>query len=368
MARLKGIILTAFVLTAMTTAAQNMTDYHADMQAVDEYRPAPGQFINTMPYYDEGDDGAAMVRKCTETLCPTDAADRGTVCLGGYGGYITFHFDHPIANVAGQRDFAVFGNSILSMMFPDLLGGSSEPGIVMVSQDLNGNGKPDDTWYELSGSADTDSTANLSADMDWERRLIYGYEVTYTRGETLTAIPWTDNQGHSGTIARMDQFHQQEYWPQWMTEPTLTFRGTRLPRNAWYINRGQYQQQWVLFFLRYGYADNRPNADTEDCGMDISWAVDPLTRQPVTLDHIDFVRVYTAMNQSAGNLGETSTEIRGARDLHLEASIAAMQQGSGVTDAATIGHSTPTLLYRIGPVSIVRMADGRVRKEIRDKR
>ena len=30
------------------------------------------------------------------------------------------------------------------------LGGSAEPGIVFVSKDVNGNGEPDDEWYELA--------------------------------------------------------------------------------------------------------------------------------------------------------------------------------------------------------------------------
>ena len=33
-----------------------------------------------------------------------------------------------------------------------LSGGSSEPGIVLVSKDTNGNGLADDEWYELAGS------------------------------------------------------------------------------------------------------------------------------------------------------------------------------------------------------------------------
>ena len=91
---------------------------------------------------------------------------------------------------------------------------------------------------------------------------------------------------------------------------------------------------YVLVGFRYGYADNLPNftdnADAtsynyEGCGIDISWAVDE-QRQPVNLDHIDFVRVYTGLNQKCPQpewWGETSTEIIGAEDLHLEASMEA---------------------------------------------
>ena len=81
------------------------------IQAVDEYRPAPGQYVNDVPEYEEGDTEADMIRKCNERIAGLGPIDAHLVALGGWGGYITFHFDHPIANVAGQRDFAVWGNA-----------------------------------------------------------------------------------------------------------------------------------------------------------------------------------------------------------------------------------------------------------------
>ncbi|CUQ14422.1 Uncharacterised protein [Segatella copri] len=48
----------------------------------------------------------------------------------------------------------------------------------------------------------------------------------------------------------------------------------------------------------------------------------------MALDHIDFVRVYSAQNQMCGWLGETSTEVSGAEDLHLQKSISAKSRKS----------------------------------------
>lgn len=287
--------------------------YSKYIQAVDEYVPAPGQHVNESPAYEPGDTPESMARKCT-ALIGGDA--RRLISLGGFGGYITFHFDHPIANVEGERDFAVWGNAYQEMKNL-YYGGMNEAGVVMVSKDVNGNGRPDDAWYELSGSCDADSTGLVD----------YGYEITYRRN-AMGAIPWTDNRGGSGTIDRLNQWHAQEYYPQWLPDG-LTFRGTRLPRNGWDSNgQGNY---WVLLSFRYGYADNHPNMlgdfvtpNTEGCGMDIGWAVDD-QRRPVALDCIDFVRVYTGLNQKCGWLGETSTEIQGAEDLHLEKSLGMMK-------------------------------------------
>ncbi len=261
--------------------------------AVDEYVPAPGQFVNTMPQYEDGDDAAAMAQKCTNLLANNNG---GVVTLGGYGGYITFHFDHSVKNVPGEYDLLINGNANAS---------SAEAGIVMVSQDTNNNGLPDDAWYELSGSADVDSVG----------KVIYGYQCTYTY-TPMSNIPWSDNMNNSGTVDR-NTFHAQEYFPLWLKDKgTLTFFGTRLPNNAHDTSgSGTY---WVLDALRYGYADNKPNTDIEANSFKIDWAVDPVTRTPVSLQYVDFVRVYTALNQKAGWLGETSTEITGAKDLHME--------------------------------------------------
>lgn len=281
--------------------------YSKYILAVDEYRPAPGQFVNVLPKYEEGDDAAAMARKCTEEI----AGDKGgLVSLGGYGGYITFHFDHSVKNVEGERDLLVKGNTFNASEYQGKLGGSCEPGIVMVSQDVNGNGLPDDPWYELSGSADVDSVG----------KVVYGYEITYRKasakqdGDGLQDVPWTDNQGASGYVYR-NSFHSQEYFPLWLESP-LRFSGTLLPRNGFNVGTAE-SPYWFQFAFRYGYVDNLGNNDREGCSFDIGWAVDS-HRKPVHLDHVDFVRVYSAENQTCGWLGETSTEVTGAEDLHIQ--------------------------------------------------
>lgn len=296
------LLATATMAWAQSTATETYKEHSKYIQAVDEYVPAPGQFINTLPKYEEGDNAATMAAKCTDAIA---GGNNGMISLGAYGGYVTFHFDHPVANVEGKKDLYIKGNAFTN---------SSEPGIVMVMKDTNGNGLPDDQWYELSGSADVDSVG----------KVVYGYEITYTRSD-MNDVPWTDNQNQAGTVQR-NTLHSQEYFPLWIESP-LTFQGTLLPRNA-YDQSGQ-GTYWVLPALRYGYVDNQPNSDIDGCSFDIAWAVDA-QRQPVQLDAIDFVRVYCAENQMAGWLGETSTEVCGAEDLHLEASIDSQEAKASV--------------------------------------
>ena len=335
MNKLRGLLLVLLSVLCNHADAQRMDDvpvHSKYIQAVDEYRPAPGQYVNDIPEYETGDTEADMVRKCTELLANNE---RSLVALGGWGGYITFHFDHSVVNIPGQRDFAVWGNAYQEMRNL-VFGGMNEAGVVMVSKDVNGNGKPDDPWYEISGSCDVDSIG----------KVMYGYEVTY-RKNPMGDIPWTDNRGNSGTIDR-NHYHTQEYYPLWLDDG-LTFQGTRLPDNmvnlSNSVDQGWSPYYFVLIGFRYGYADNLPNytnnADAtsynyDGCGIDISWAVDEL-RQPVNLDFIDFVRVYTGLNQKCPQpewWGETSTEIQGAEDIHLDASLQAIRNaiaGIGIT-------------------------------------
>lgn len=280
-----GDIPSSAVFVKEATLSGDSTEENIETSRITvlEYRPAPGQFINALPLYEKGDDAITMALKCTEAL-----NNNGMVCLGGFGGSITFRFDHPIYNRQGL-DFRIFGNSIL---------GNSEAGIVEVSVDTNGNGLPDDEWYELAGSADTDSIGLSS----------YGYEITYD-ANPMGNIPWSDNKGNTGEIAR-NSFHTQEYFPQWLSSP-LVCRGTRLPNNA--IEKSGQGSNWYLNAFRYGYVDNLPDTDLSNNGFDLDWAVHPLTRQSVSLQWAHFVRVYTGLNQSCGWLGETSTEITGAK-------------------------------------------------------
>jgi hypothetical protein len=340
MKEMKKLIFISLCLFAnLPLWAQRMDDVEQHTKyvvAVDEYCPAPGQFVNELPMATADDTPATMIQKCTNVLLrnaarlaegkniepeATDDDDdydaSYLLTLGAWGGYITFHFDHSIANVKGQRDLLILGNSNRSAM-TTLDGGASEPGIVMVSKDVNDNGLPDDPWYELSGSADVDSVG----------KMVYDYAVTYTKAP-MQNIPWTDNRGGSGFVNRIG-FHKQEYYPLWLSNETLTYTGTLLPPNG--VDANGVGTNWVRVFLRYGYADNKPNDDTDANSFDFDWAVDA-NRQPVNLDFVDFVRVYTGVNQFCGWMGETSTEIAHVEDLHLDASLQAVRDAmTGIDD------------------------------------
>ena len=248
------------------------------LHRVYEYVPAMGQFVNELPKYEPGDKAATMCRKCEQAIANNA---QGLVSLGGWGGYITFGFDHPVVNLEG-KDIQILGNAF--MMSGNEAYGSSEPGIVLVSRDDNNNGLPDDTWYELKGSLYDDPQTD------------HHFSRTYTReGDTL-----------------QNEYHKQPYYPQWITANEYTLYGAKLPPQTQVIS-GQYVQR----ILDYGYVDNKPNADIEGTSFDISWAVDE-DGNPIDLPAVDFIRVYNAADESFPMTGELSTEIAGAIDLHYE--------------------------------------------------
>lgn len=288
-----------------------------------DYMPAVGQFTNSLPAYEEGDEQADMNAKVLNAI---GYNNRSMISLGGFGGYVVVGFDHTIENKTGLRDFRVLGNAFYAASNPNTgapEGGSCEPGIIMVSYDTNRNGIPDDEWYEIAGSAHTDPTGEawyqMAMDSGNDVNLYTNYEITYYRPEKEpetsydeTYIYWEDNQGNSGYKVK-NAFHSQPYFPQWFEGDKLTFSGTCLPQNG--IDESGAGTYYVLYKFRYGYADNEVNT-YDDAAIDIDWAVNS-KGQRVNLPGIDFVKIYTGVNQENGWLGECSTEIMGVEDLHL---------------------------------------------------
>ena len=290
-----------------------------------DFMPAIGQFTNKLPQYVEGDTQEKMNEKVLNAIGNNK---RSMISLGGFGGYVVVGFDHTIQNIKGKRDFRVIANAFYANANPNTgapEGGSCEPGIIMVAYDANGNGKPDDNeWYEIAGSAHEDPTKEPWYEMAKKNgndiNLYRDYEITYYRpdSEPTTAdgkqqyIKWEDNKGNSGYKVK-NGFHNQPYFPQWATGDKLTFKGTCLPQNG--IDESGKGNYFVLYKFRYGYADNETNLKDESA-IDIDWAINS-KGQRVNLPGVDFVKVYTGVNQENGWLGECSTEITSVEDLHL---------------------------------------------------
>ena len=267
-----------------------------------EWTPAPGQFIG-----DTNTGGMTGSETTPEEACAwaeQRLAARQFVSLGGFGGRIVVGFDHSIPRSGGPYDFAVMGDAFDS---------SNEPGIVWVMQDVNGNGLPDDEWYELRGS---------ESDRAETRR---NYAVTYFRppGKGMN-VEWIDSEGRTGRIDYLRAHHRQDtYYPAWIDAECYTLRGTCLSsRNRLDPATGY----WNNLPYDWGYADNRGSDDLQPgdeadgsgrrTGFRIANAIYP-DGTPAELQYVDFIRVQVGVNAKSGILGELSTEVLSFEDLSI---------------------------------------------------
>ncbi len=225
---------------------------------------------------------------------PSD--EKGFLYLGGFGGYVIAGFDHDIQNKDGN-DLEIFA----------LPGASPEPAIVYVMPDDNGDGKPNDTWYELKGNQFENEKRN--------------YWVRYYKPATSNDnIQWKDSEGENGElISGFGAPNTSSWWWATCMEDSITFEGSRLP-DAYNNKSSESAQSWIVPTDRFiwGYAENNFGTDYDthhhSNKLDISNAVDS-SGKAVYLEKIRFIKIQTAVFQRAGWVNEVSAEIRGAAEL-----------------------------------------------------
>lgn len=288
-----------FCITLSILLASSIMAHAQYISEVLEYKPAPGQQTNSSPW---------GVPQAAKSLVGTVT---GSMSLGAFGGYVIFKFGKPVENNPDNPfgvDFTVFGNPLVNW---------SEPGVVWVMKDENGNGLPDDTWYELAGSDYYFSST------------IKNYEVTYTNLKQSIAanVPWSDNRGKTGFVSA-NSFHTQPYYPLADSFPSVgtenyTLKGTFIAGAVdstantnikSYKRAFGYADNLFRGSAPYTVPDNPYTLQKENSGgdaLDIDWAVDA-NGNYINLDKIDFVKVQNGMLANGSWLGEVSTEVTGA--------------------------------------------------------
>ncbi|MDR2848689.1 MAG: hypothetical protein LBV39_06240 [Bacteroidales bacterium] len=251
-----------------------------------EYIPAPGQFIN----YPTGTTPEQGVQDLQAWL------DDGSTYFhaGAYGGYFIAGFDHSVRNVEGKADLQIRGNPIPSWC---------EPGVVWVMQDDNGNGLPDDTWYELRGSETGKSETKQR------------YAVTYFKPANANAdVLWADNRGQTGSIDRLIYHQQPYYYPMFVEGDQYTLTGTGLA-SATSLN-GTTE---VSPCFSWGYVDNISSGNPDRADGALFWIEDAVQADgtAANLQYIDFVKVQTAATGKAVASGDVSTEAYPPVDLNF---------------------------------------------------
>lgn len=262
-----------------------------------EYMPAPGHQVNGYRIVgDFGPDGMTMKQACDSVYAHFQR--QWMVSLGAQGGYLIAGFDHSVENSGGDYDLCIKGNPYSYQ---------NEPGIIWVSQDENGDGLPNDTWFELAGSEyNTDNE-------------ILEYAVTYYKPiEEKRPIYWVDNQGNHGVVPHMDYWNPHpSYWQDWVEGKQKTYFGSYLKNYVTYSGGVSDEPAF-----EWGYADQSGtdyfNGKIGNSGYYKISNAKTWDGKDASLQYIDFVKVQTAQAAYTNNLGEVSTEVYYISDFHLE--------------------------------------------------
>ena len=298
--------------------------------AVLEYRPGPGQFVNDPSPFTGG-----IFNDPSRALGPpvgggTTAPDNAKlVTLGSFGGSITLAFaatvlDDP-CNPFGL-DAIVFGNGFYPGGNPGAVAG--EFGVVEISLDVNGNGLADDAWYVIPGSLlPSDPPAVVPADA--------ALTVTWDNDPATPEPP---------EPALIDSWYPRAALYPGLVGPGLSSydtSGFALPAAAAapVVGHADVAPTLLLGDLDADDAVDDPAITPEEFytrpdnphaigvtpgsgggdAFDIAWAVDPATGAPAGLIGFDFVRISTGVDTTGGALGEVSTEVGAVADVRPDA-------------------------------------------------
>jgi hypothetical protein len=230
--------------------------------------------------FDDSPPGVA-IKLSLNNFAPGQFTEGGTGygwSLGVAGGYTVWSVEH-------RSTYMIKGNSFAGWL---------EAGIVWVQEDRNGNGLPDETWYELKGGDDDDPTYRNKITRRYAVRFFGasdGGSTVNKYGHVLRKIYWTDSKGRGGYLPAG--------WPyDWgVTGNWVTYTCTLL-RDDGNIDTGTYGH-----YPMYGYVDAMGNTFSIKDAIDIAG-------NPVSLQAVRFVKVQTAIFHYGGMYGDVSTEIR----------------------------------------------------------
>jgi hypothetical protein len=198
--------------------------------------------------------------------------------LGSAGGYEVWTVEH-------RSSYKIEGNAFSAW---------HEPGVVWMQEDRNGNGLPDEMWYELRGGEDDDPK--------WKNYITRRYAVTYIKGEG------------DGTVNEYDQLIQDVYWADSRGRSLIIPGG--FPDKYWGVQGSKVT--YVATLLRddgniatatYNYAPMSGYVDALGDTFYVNKAM-KADGAPVALSAVKFIKVQTSVFHYGGSFGDVSTEIQ----------------------------------------------------------
>jgi hypothetical protein len=350
--------------TALGALSATAIGAHADpfADAVLDYRPAPGQFVNVpSPFTMEifNDPAAALGPPVGGGTAAPDNAK--LVTLGAFGGCLVLAFHQTVlddpCNPFGL-DAIVFGNAFYFGGDPDLPTG--EPGVIEIAIDANHNGLPDDPWFLITGPDLPPIPGDALASQTWDN-------------DPGTAIP-PDDETHYPSDALYD--HVPPGFPSSYDTTTFELPASAIDDPTAFAHADR-SPVLILGDLDGDDTIDDPNADPElfytapdnpfepgvtpgsggGDAFDIAWAVDPVTGRRANLRGFDFIRITTAVNSVRAELAEVSTEIGAIADAREDPLFFDADASGAVTvEDLYAWHANPTDLTGEGAIDGVDAA------------
>jgi hypothetical protein len=276
-----------------------------------DFTPAPGEFVGVYPITDFSEYATEeSVRQRSQDKLDGKAVETGAYfggwSLANIGGYLITGFDHSVEKRPEGKELRITSNFM----------GFSEPGVVWVMQDSNGNGKPDDVWYELKGSEYNDPMGK------------HRYAITFFRPRLndTSRIPWRDNEGNSGLGPGP--------YPYSVKGASVTFVLSRLSVSSasGYVDAGM-----TGLIPEFNIADAVQADGT-----------------PIDLAFIDFVKVQCAI------LNWSGTEMRAPQDTSIspETTINGSSLGGGMYRFVFVNNSARTVTFTVQDQSPFTLTGG----------
>ncbi|MFG0256951.1 MAG: hypothetical protein ACF8GE_03520 [Phycisphaerales bacterium JB043] len=293
-------------------------------QAVIEYQPAPGQFINN-PWFNDP----------SRVLGPplgggtTDPDETDLVSLGGIGGSIIIAFDQTVMDDPRNPhglDAIVFSNAFWNVGDPTYR--FDEPTIIEISKDVNQNGQPDDFWYVIPGTHLPPVPTDSYVTQLWDNVAGNGTPPDNLAWYPDSVIyPWIgpsySTHGFLLTPSLPDPSGALEVvWGYGELSPTLLLGDLSGATGSAWDNSltDPVDQPGMAPECFYTVPDDPmvvgidPYSGGGDA-FDIAWAVVPSNGDLANIDGFDFIRLRTGQDLIQGPLGEVSGEIDAVADV-----------------------------------------------------
>jgi hypothetical protein len=245
--------------------------------------------------------GAKTFQSPLKDFAPGQFTEQGTGHGWSLGAVLGYQVWDAAKNGSAITSTKITGNAFSSW---------SEPGIVWVQPDDNGNGIPDETWYELLGSSGNKVTRRYALSYIRDEQSAQAEENEF--GQIIRTIYWTDQRGRVGIIPGGWPTVGDDKGIHGVAGNWVVFTGTLLAAaDGLNLNVSSSSSLNTGSVPAARAAGGGPGYVDAYGGYDIFYASDAVHADgtPAGLTGFRFVKVHTGIFEYGDAFGDRSTEI-----------------------------------------------------------